>query len=88
MPNGLDSNLMNLNYKDFSFYMILIIFAFDFTIYSGVSYILQNKEHFDFSLWKRLKSKLMKKEDLHKKIDDLFQSESKCKHINYYNIIY
>lgn len=79
MPNGLDSNLMEMSYKDFTFRSILCIFVLDFILYSVVSYILQNKDYFDFSLWRAVKAKLMNNEGLFKKIDTLIQSENKCK---------
>jgi|LauGreDrversion4_2_1035121.scaffolds.fasta_scaffold693752_1 hypothetical protein len=79
MPNGLDSNLMEMSYKDFTFNSILCIFVLDFILYSVVSYILQNKDYFDFSLWRAVKTKLMNNAGLFKKIDTLIQSENKCK---------
>ena len=80
MPNGLDSELMDLRYKDFTFKSILMIFVFDFVLYIMVSYVIQNKDYFDFSIWKSVRSKLIKSEGfLFKKIDTLIQSENKCK---------
>jgi hypothetical protein len=85
MPNGLDSNLMDTSYKDFTFRSILYIFVFDFILYSVISYVLQNKDYFDFSLWRGVKAKFMNNEGfLFKKIDTLILSENKCK-INKFN---
>jgi hypothetical protein len=85
MPNGLDSNLIDTSYKDFTFRSILYIFVFDFILYSVISYVLQNKDYFDFSLWRGVKAKFMNNEGfLFKKIDTLILSENKCK-INKFN---
>ena len=79
MPNGLDFSLMTLNYKDFTFLTIMLVFIVDFFIYGGVSYLIQNYEYFNFDLWYYIKTVILKKKEFIKKIDALDTSENKCK---------
>ena len=81
MPQGLDSNLMGLNYKDFTFNFILIIFIVDFLIYTFTSFVIQDKDYFGFSILNNLKMKIRVKEFEMLKMEgsSLNHSENKCK---------
>jgi hypothetical protein len=42
MPNGLDYDLMRMNYKDFTFLNIWIILISDFILYMTLALVLSN----------------------------------------------